>query len=371
MNDIVRALASVPARDLLARGERAAEADVRAVLRKDHRDLKDLAVLLSPAADGLLEEIATAAALLTARRFGRAILLYAPIYLSNECVNVCTYCGFRRDIDVRRETLGRDEIEADVRLLAAEGFRHLLLVTGEYPKRVDLPYLEAAARLVRSHVPSVAVEVEPLETEGYRRLIEAGIDGVTLYQETYDPVLYATYHTRGPKKRFAYRLEAPCRAAEAGIRRVGIGALLGLADWRVEAILVAAHAAYLGRRYWKTHVAISFPRIREAASRFTPPHPVSDRELARMIAALRLVLPDVGLVLSTRERPEIRDGLARIGITQMSAGSRTEPGGYRRPDDAEKQFLVEDPRAPAEVAARLRELGLDPVWKDWEEALHG
>jgi 2-iminoacetate synthase len=217
----------------------------------------------------------------------------------------------------------------------------------------------------------VAVEVEPLETEGYRRLIEAGIDGVTLYQETYDPVLYATYHTRGPKKRFAYRLEAPCRAAEAGIRRVGIGALLGLADWRVEAILVAAHAAYLGRRYWKTHVAISFPRIREAASRFTPPHPVSDRELARMIAALRLVLPDVGLVLSTRERPEIRDGLARIGITQMSAGSRTEPGGYRRPEDAEKQFLVEDPRAPAEVAARLRELGLDPVWKDWEEALHG
>ncbi|MBM3319872.1 MAG: 2-iminoacetate synthase ThiH [Candidatus Eisenbacteria bacterium] len=371
MNDLARTLESIPAGDLLDRADRADEPAVRAVLAKEGRDLKDLAILLSPAADRLLEEIAAASAQLTAQRFGRTILLYAPVYLSNECVNVCTYCGFRRDIDVRRATLGLAEIEAEIRFLARQGFRHLLLVTGEHPKNVDLEYLDAAVRLARSLVPSVAIEVEPLDVGGYRRLIEAGIDGVTLYQETYDRELYARYHTHGPKKRFDWRLGAPSRAAEAGIRRVGIGALLGLADWRMETIRLAAHARWLLKQYWRTHVSISFPRIREAASHFAPPFPVSDRELARMVAALRLILPDAGLVLSTREGPGMRDGLARIGITQMSAGSRTEPGGYGRPDDAEKQFMVEDTRSPAEVAERLAALGLDPVWKDWEEALHG
>ncbi|MFH1681926.1 MAG: 2-iminoacetate synthase ThiH [Candidatus Eisenbacteria bacterium] len=371
MNDLIRTLESIPAGELLARADRAGEGDVRAVLAKDGRDLKDLAVLLSPAGDRMLEEVAAASARLTAQRFGRTILLYAPLYLSNECVNVCAYCGFRRDIEVRRVTLASPEIEAELRHLAGEGFRHLLLVTGEHPKRVDIAYLEAAVRLARSLVPSVAIEVEPLDTEGYRRLIDAGIDGVTLYQETYDRKLYAGYHTHGPKRRYDRRLEAPSRAAEAGIRRLGIGALLGLADWRAETICLAAHALWLQRRFWKTHVSISFPRIREAASHFAPPYPVSDRELARMVSALRLILPDAGLVLSTREGPALRDGLARIGITQMSAGSRTEPGGYGRPEHAEKQFMVEDTRSPAEVASRLAELGLDPVWKDWEEALHG
>jgi 2-iminoacetate synthase len=371
MNDLSRTLAAIPIADLLARAEASSAGDVRAVLEKDHRDLKDLAVLLSPAADEMLEEIAGASARLTAQRFGRTILLYAPLYLSNECVNVCTYCGFRRDIDVRRSTLAPGEIEQDLRYLAGQGFRHVLLVTGEHPKHVDLAYLEAAVRIARSHMPSVSIEVEPLTREEYARMIEAGIDGVTLYQETYDRGLYETYHTHGPKKRYDYRLDAPSRAAEAGIRRLGIGALLGLGEWRSEAFHLAVHAAWLWKRFWKTHLTISFPRIREAASHFVAPTPVSDRELVRLVAALRLVLPDVGLVLSTREAPEMRDGLARIGITQISAGSRTEPGGYHRPDDAEKQFAVEDRRTPAEVADRLRALGLDPVWKDWEEALHG
>ncbi|RPJ40675.1 MAG: 2-iminoacetate synthase ThiH [Candidatus Latescibacterota bacterium] len=371
MNELARTLESIPVRDLLARADRSSAGDVRAVIAKDHRDLKDLAVLLSPPAEALLEEIAHASASLTARRFGRTILLYAPLYLSNECVNVCTYCGFRRDIEVRRTTLGAPEIEEDLLYLAGQGFRHILLVTGEHPKHVDLAYLEKSARLARSHMPSVSIEVEPLATEEYRRLIDAGIDGVTLYQETYDRDLYGVFHTHGPKRRYDWRLDAPSRAAEAGIRRLGLGALLGLGDWRCEALLLAAHAMWLLRRFWRTQVTISFPRIREAASHFAAPSPVGDRDLVRLVAALRLVLPDVGLVLSTREGASMRDGLARIGITQMSAGSRTEPGGYHRPDDAEKQFEVEDTRSPSEVAARLRELGLDPVWKDWEEALHG
>jgi 2-iminoacetate synthase len=371
MSDLSRTLESIPLGDLLACGDDSSVADVRSVLAKDALDRRDLAVLLSPAADEVIEEVANAAARLTARRFGRTILLYAPLYLSNECVNVCTYCGFRRDIEIRRVTLGRSEIEQDLRYLSGQGFRHLLLVTGEHPKHVDLAYLEEAVRLARSYVPSVSIEVEPLETEEYRRLVEAGIDGVTLYQETYDRGLYEVFHTHGPKKRYDYRLDGPTRAAEAGIRRLGIGALLGLGSWREEALLLAAHASWLMKTYWKTQVTVSFPRIRDAASHFAAPSPVGDRELVRLVCALRLALPDVGLVLSTRERSEMRDGLARIGITQMSAGSRTEPGGYHRPDEAEKQFEVEDTRSPAEMAARLGELGLDPVWKDWEEALHG
>jgi 2-iminoacetate synthase len=371
MSRISDSLGRLTAEELLARGDRATEGDVRAVLAKDHRDLNDLAVLLSPAADRFLEETARAAMHLTSRRFGRAILLYAPIYLSNECVNVCTYCGFRRDIDVKRSTLGQGEIERELRFLTERGFRHLLLVTGEHPKIVTMDYLEEAVRNARNYVPSVSIEVEPLSAEDYRRLVEAGIDGVTLYQETYDRGLYARYHTHGPKKRYDWRLEGPDRAAEAGVRRVNIGALLGLADWRRETLALAVHAGHLFRSYWRTHVSISFPRIRSAASHFDPPHPVGDRELTRMVVALRLFLPDVGLVLSTRERPALRDGLAPLGITQMSAGSRTEPGGYIDGKGAEEQFHVDDTRSPEEVARRLGELGLDPVWKDWEEALHG
>lgn len=371
MSDLVALIDRLPAADLLARGDRADEGDVRAVLRKEHRNVRDLAVLLSPAADRLLEEVARESSKLTARRFGRTILLYAPLYLSNECVNVCTYCGFRRDLDVRRITLGGEEIDRELRFLAEEGFRHVLLVTGEHPKEIPPSYVAAAVRRAREYFPSVSVEIDPLHTVQYRALVDAGVDGVTLYQETYDRKRYGEYHLAGPKKQYDFRLEGLSRAAEAGVRRINLGALLGLADWREETLRAATHARWLMRRHWKAHVSVSFPRIRDAAARFVPPHPVSDRELTRMLCSLRLVLPDAGLVMSTRERADLRDGLARLGVTQMSAGSRTEPGGYHDPDDAEKQFEVEDGRTPAEVAARLEELGLDPVWKDWEEALHG
>ncbi|MBN1824857.1 MAG: 2-iminoacetate synthase ThiH [Candidatus Eisenbacteria bacterium] len=371
MTELAGALRALPLRDLLARSEGATAAEVRAALRRERRDLRDLAALLSPAAAELLEETARASAALTARRFGRTILLYAPLYLSNECVNVCTYCGFRADLDVKRSTLSPGEIDEGLGFLARLGFRHVLLVTGEHPKKIPLDYLEDGVRRARRRFPSVSIEVEPLDSAGYGRIVAAGADGVTLYQETYDRDRYGEYHPRGPKSDYDNRLEALSRAAEAGIRRVNLGALLGLAPWREEMFRLALHASYLTRRYWKTHVSISFPRIREAAGHFVPPFPVGDRELTQMLAALRLFLPDAGLVVSTRERPRLRDGLARIGATQMSAGSRTEPGGYLHPDEAEGQFEVDDSRSPAEVADRLRELGLDPVWKDWEEALHG
>lgn len=370
MTEAARLLGSLPIERLLSLCANADRSDVVGALRKEHRGPADLAFLISPAADEMLEELARASACLTARRFGKAVLLYAPLYLSNECVNGCVYCGFRSDLDVKRTTLTPPQIEKELRFLTEEGFRHILLVTGEHP-RVDCAYLEEAVRIARSAIPSVSLEVEPLDADGYRRMVAAGADSLTLYQETYDRNLYAEYHPRGPKRNYDKRLEAPSMAAEAGIRRLNIGALLGLADWRSEVFYLVAHAKYLAKKYWQTHISISFPRIRNAGGGFLPPHPVEDRELARMICAVRLLLPDAGLVLSTRERPGLRDGLVCFGITQMSAGSRTEPGGYLEPDEAERQFAVDDVRSPSEVAGRLAELGFDPVWKDWEEALHG
>lgn len=372
MSGVAEYLNALPFAQLTARCEAANRADVRAILLKEKpRDIFDLAILLSPAASGMLEEMAGAAARLTAQRFGRTVLLYAPLYLSNECVNVCTYCGFRRDINVTRSTLDTGQIEQEARYLTGQGFRHLLVVAGEHPKHIAVDYVLDAVRTARRFAPSVSIEVQPYTEQEYRRFVEAGADGVTLYQEVYDPELYPAYHTMGPKKDYAERLEGPSRAARAGFRRIGIGALLGLAPWRGEILRLGAHAAYLLRRFWQTQLAISFPRIRDAASCFDIPAPIADRELAQMICALRLVFPDVALVLSTRESRELRDGLVKLGITQMSAGSRTEPGGYLEPDEAEGQFAVVDSRTPAEVADRLTVLGFEPVWKDWEEALHG
>ncbi len=372
MTAVAEYLEQLPFGRLIARSESATPADIRSVLRKEGgRDLYDLAILLSPAASELLEEIAGASAQLTAQRFGRTVLLYAPLYLSNECVNVCTYCGFRRDIDVTRSTLEVDQIVQEARFLTDQGFRHLLLVAGEHPKHIAIDYLLEAVRIGRRHAPSVSIEVQPYTEEEYRQFVQAGADGVTLYQEVYDPDHYLTYHTSGPKKDYAERLEGPSRAAGAGFRRIGIGALLGLAPWRGEILRLGAHAGYLLRQFWQTQLAISFPRIRDAASCFEIPSPVGDRDLAQMICALRLVFPDVALVLSTRESRQLRDGLVKLGITQMSAGSRTEPGGYVEPHEAEGQFAVVDSRTPAEVADRLTSLGFEPVWKDWEEALHG
>lgn len=371
MNELIHAIDTIPFGEMIVRAECADERAVREILRKEHRDRWDLAVLLSPAADRLLEEVARAAADLTAQRFGRTIRLYAPLYLSNECVNVCTYCGFRRDNDVARSTLNAEQIRSEARYLSAQGFRNILLVSGEHPKWVNRDYLSEAVRITREFVPQVAIEVQPLTTSGYEATVEAGADGVVVYQEVYDREHYASYHTHGPKKDYDDRLLAASRAATAGVRRLGIGTLLGLAPWREEILALGTHAAHLYRRFGQTEISFSFPRIREAAGAIEPRYQVSDRQLLQMMCALRLVFPDAGIVLSTREAPALRDGLSRIAVTMMSAGSRTEPGGYEHPDESEKQFEIEDHRTPAEVGAMLSAQGIDPVWKDWEEALHG
>jgi 2-iminoacetate synthase len=370
------ALAALPMLDTIERARDASPREVEAALaRAEHRggelEAHDFAALISPAALPLLERAARAAHRASAERFGKTILLYAPLYLSNECVSTCVYCGFSRENAVARRTLTLDETLAEARTLAARGFHHLLLVTGEHPKAASLASLcEAVAALRAAGVASVSVEIAPLDVGGYRALALAGADGLVVYQETYDRETYRRVHLGGPKRDYDWRLAAPERGARAGMRRLGIGALLGLADWRAEAIALFAHARFLLRDAWRCALTVSLPRLRPAAGDYAPAHPVSDRDLVQLLVALRLALPDVGIAISTREPPALRDRLVPLGVTQMSAGSRTEPGGYSHPREAEPQFEVEDARTPEEVAAAIARLGYDPVWKDWEEALH-
>ena len=343
----------------------ATEADVDRALRAPRRSLADLAALLSPAAAGRLEEMAALAHHASVRRFGRVVRLFAPLYLSNECVSSCTYCGFSAENRIARRTLAPDEVLTEARALVDRGFRHVLLVSGEHARIVSKDYLVECVRVLAPVVPSISVEVQAWDTATYRRLVDAGCEGLVVYQETYDRGTYAASHLKGKKRNYDWRLAAPDRGAEAGMRTLGIGALLGLhPDWRAEVITVAAHARALLRRWWRCEVAVSLPRLRPAAGGFAPARAVSDAEFVQVLCALRLCLPDVGVSLSTRESPAFRDGVFRLGVTAMSAGSHTEPGGYAAPSAAEPQFEVADTREPAQVAAVLRAAGYEPVWKD-------
>ena len=329
------------------------------------RTLDDLAVLLSPAAGERLEALAEASHRLTVARFGRTMRMFAPLYLSNECLSACVYCGFARELPIARTTLSPEETLAEARALLRQGFRSILLLTGEHERLTGVGFLEGRIRLLADEVPSLAIEVQVWSESEYRRLVGAGCEGVVVYQETYDPGTYARVHLAGRKRHFDWRLLGPERAARAGMRRVGLGALLGLhADWRSEALAMAAHARFLMKRYWRTQVTVGVPRLRPSAAGWQPIAPIGDRDLVQLVCALRLTMPDAGIVLSTRERPELRDGLFRVGITHASAGSHTEPGGYTHPNEATEQFEVADLRSPAEVAAALAAMGYDPVWGD-------
>jgi 2-iminoacetate synthase len=356
-------------RDAVTRSLACSERDVRASLTSSVPSLERCAALISPAAGAMLEELAQRAHVLTVERFGNTMQLFAPLYVSNACVCTCTYCGFSMGLDIKRKTLRIDEVVREARALAGRGFRNVLIVASEHPKAVNAQYLAQCVAETKREVPYVALEVAAAQTPDYSAWVEAGCDGIVLYQETYDPAMYPVYHTGGPKKQYRSRLDAPERAAAAGVRHLGLGALLGLADWRFEALSLFAHASFLYRHCWQAQINLSFPRINPAAGDFKPPQPVHDAELVQLIAALRIMLPYAGIVLSTREAAALRDSLVPLGITQMSAGSSTEPGGYSTPGDAGEQFHLEDTRSPESVARRLTELGYDPVFKDWEGGL--
>ena len=350
--------------------------------------------LIASKSDPELEAMAQASRSLTLQNFGRTMRLFAPLYLSNECINNCRYCGFSRDNPILRVTLEVDEVVAEAQHLARQGFRQILLVAGEHPKFVSRDYLAECVRALAPDFSSISIEVGPMETEDYVLIVEAGAEGLVVYQETYNRGVYAEMHTAGPKRDFNFRLECAERGYGAGFRRLGIGALIGLSHWQDEAIALAAHLEYLFKHCRQAQITVSLPRLRPAAGEFRPLFSMTDRELAQLVCALRITFPQLGIVLSTRERAWLRDSLALIGVTMMSAGSHTEPGGYTRQgrehlhrtvrgrivapeyQDGEDQlatgqFEISDERSPAEVAAVLRRRGLEPIWKDWDQALQG
>jgi 2-iminoacetate synthase len=388
---------TLPLAALLQRSMNASSQAARASLGKAELSLNDFAHLISPAGAELLEPLSRRSQQMTRQRFGKVIRLFAPLYLSNECINACQYCGFSRGNPILRVTLTPEEVRREARALLGQGFRNILLVSGEHPKFVSSDYMARCVSLLHEEVPSLSLEIGPMETAAYGPLVQAGAEGLVVYQETYDRAVYGAMHTAGPKRNFEWRMETPERAYAAGFRRLGIGALYGLGDWRLEAISVAAHAAYLLRNCWKAQLTISLPRLRPCAGEFQPLTHLSDRELVQLVCAFRLMFPDVGLVLSTREPAKLRNGLIPLGITLISAGSHTEPGGYtgagketlhhtehgrivelgasewatpdNRPVHATSQFQIADDRSPREVADLIRGLGYEPVWKDWDAAL--
>src|SRR6266851_3546220 len=350
--------------------------------------------LLAPKSNAALEEMAQQARALTLQNFGRTMRLFAPLYLSNECINNCRYCGFSRDNPILRVTLDVDEVVAEGRHLARQGFRQILLVAGEHPKFVSRDYLAKCVQALQRDFPSISIEVGPMETEDYLAIVEAGAEGLVVYQETYNRAVYAEMHTAGPKRDFNFRLDCAERGYRAGFRRLGIGVLFGLSAWQEEMVALAAHLKYLLKHCWQAQITVSLPRLRPAAGGFRPLFTMSDRELAQLVCALRITFPQVGIVLSTREKASLRDALVSLGVTMMSAGSHTEPGGYTRQggehlhrtvrgrivapefQDGEDrratgQFEISDERSPVEIANVLRRRGLEPVWKDWDQALSG
>lgn len=357
-------------KDWEARLDAVTRNEVREEIAKPARfGVERLVRLLSPAADELIEELAQAAVRLTRQRFGNAVSLFAPLYLSNYCVNQCKYCGFNSGRPHRRRRLSLEEALNEARIIHSEGFREILLVSGEDRQGVSVEFMCEVAKALRERgdFSSVSIEVYVQTEEGYRRLFESGVDGVTIFQETYEKSAYGFWHPSGPKSVYENRILASEAAAAAGMRKIGLGVLLGLEDWRFDAVAMGVHAETLAKNYWRARTSFSFPRIRPSESGHGEEFPclVTDRNFTHLMMALRLCFPDSGMTLSTRELPELRNSLIPLGVTQISAGSKTDPGGYGG-GGATEQFEVSDGRTAGEMADVLRGLGFDPVWKDWD-----
>jgi 2-iminoacetate synthase len=344
------------------------DAAVSRVLRKQTLTEQDFLTLLSEKADRFLEEIARKAAQRTRLHFGNAVMLFTPMYISNHCENVCPYCSFARHHDIVRGHLSLEEIAEEARRICSTGMRHILLLTGEAPAMVPVDHLEGVIRLLRNYFSSVAIEIYPLTGDDYRRLIDAGADSLTLYQETYDRQRYERLHRGGPKADYLFRLGAPERAAESGIRTVTVGALYGLSDWRSDAFYTALHARYLQQHYPAVDIALSFPRLRPQAGDFTPRHYITDRQFVRLLVASRLFLPAAGITMSTREAAPFRMSVLPLGVTKMSAGVSTSVGGHGG-EGSTPQFEIADNRSVTTIRDDLLAAGFQPVMHDWNRSL--
>ena len=339
--------------------------DVRRALAKEKLEEADLLALLSPAASPLLEELAQKAQRLTRAHFGHAMQLFTPMYLADFCVNHCTYCSFSSIYDFPRKKLSLEEVRQEAETIAATGLRHILILTGESRRDNPVSYIKDCVKVLREYFSSISIEINPLSTAEYQELLEAGVDGLTLYQEVYHQETYRELHVKGPKRNYRNRLDAPERGCKAGFRAVNIGALLGMHDWRQEAFLSAMHARYLQDRYSDCEISLSTPRFRPYLGEFNPESDVSDRALVQIILAYRLFLPRSGITLSTREPAHLRDHFIHLGITKMSAGVSTEVGGHTS-EGGTPQFEISDSRTVREITDMLYNNSFQPVFKDWD-----
>lgn len=329
--------------------------------------VEDFMALISPAADSYLEQMAALSHRYTLERFGKTMSLYIPMYVSNACTNKCVYCGFNHDNPFTRTTLTLEQVKAEceaIKKLAP--FDNILIVSGEYPALCGVEYLEKVLGICRPYFNNMTIEVQPMKQESYERLVSAGLNGVVCFQETYRRSTYKDYHPRGMKSHFDWRLNGFDRMGRAGVHKIGMGVLIGLEDWRADITMLARHLRYLQKHYWRTRYSVNFPRMRPSESGYQPHVVMSERELVRLMCAFRLFDHDVEISNSTRERPAFRDGMIPLGVTSMSAGSQTEPGGYASTPDALEQFEVSDGRSPKEVEAAIRKAGYEPVYKDWD-----
>jgi 2-iminoacetate synthase len=371
MNSFINLFEQYHWNDIKDRIYGATTADVETALHNRAGTLDNFMALISPAAAAYLEPMAQLSRQLTQQRFGKTMQLYAPMYLSNECNNICTYCGFSLDNKVRRRTLTSAEILQEAAALKAMGYEHVLLVTGEANHTVHVDYFKNALQLLRSHFAQLSMEVQPLDEADYRTLKENGLHSVLVYQETYHREDYKKHHPKGKKSNFQYRLETPDRLGRAGVYKIGLGILIGLEDWRTDSFFTALHLRYLERTYWQTKYSISFPRLRPFSGGLEPKVVMNDRELVQLICAWRIFNQEVELSLSTREHPRFRDHIIQLGITSISAGSKTNPGGYAVEPESLEQFEIADERSPAEMARVIAAKGYEPVWKDWDVHLYG
>ncbi|MFD1551416.1 2-iminoacetate synthase ThiH [Putridiphycobacter roseus] len=341
------------------------ESDVIHAMQKDRRDLEDFKALISPAARPFLEQMAQMSRMATKKRFGNTVQMYAPMYLSNECQNICTYCGFSFTNKIPRRTLTDPEILKEVAFLKDKGYNHILLVTGEANTTVGVPYINNAIKLIKSQFANITIEVQPLDQAEYETLIDSGLYAVLVYQETYHRAEYKKHHPKGKKSNFDYRLETPDRLGKACVHKIGLGALFGLEDWRADSFFTALHHQYLKKKFWKTKYSISFPRLRPFSGGLEPKVEMTDPDLVQLICAFRLLDEDLELSISTRESEVFRNNIVQMGVTSMSAASKTNPGGYAVEPESLEQFEISDERSTEDITIMLKNQGLEAVWKDW------
>lgn len=342
--------------------------DVEVALSKRVCDIEDFMALISPAAAPYIERMAHLSRQYTQERYGKVMSMYIPMYITNSCTNHCVYCGFNHNNPMPRTILTMQEIEQECQAIKRLApFENLLIVTGENPRDAGVAYIEKALQTARPYFSNLSIEVMPLKSEDYYRLTQSGLNGVVCFQETYNAKRYKLYHPKGMKSNYEWRLNGYDRMGQAGVHKIGMGVLIGLEDWRTDVTFMALHLQYLRKHYWRTRYSVNFPRLRPSAGGFPPNVIMNDRELAQLIFAFRIFDHDVDISVSTRETPHFRNHITTLGATSMSAGSKTEPGGYYTYPQALEQFSVSDERTPCEVEAAIKAAGYEVVWKDWDK----